>query len=339
MARARNIKPGLFSNELLVELPAFDRLAFIGLWCLADREGRLEDRVKRIKIELFPCDDYDVEEGLARLAAAGFISRYQVAGFSVIEIINFQKHQSPHGSEKDSTLPDINGYITVYERKKNVVVAGSQRKVPVGEQSFNVKEPLEPVNQPFDNALIPDCGILIPDSGFTDSPNQDQHHSLNAGEETPPVEQEQNPTVAKIAMVQAEAHEPHPLDAPQDEQGAHDPEPSPEPVDPKSPVEMTLDWVPDANLLKTYCVHFGVSTELFTRDAVAPFTAHHETTGLLQTQSKWVSLLVKWVKDDKNRASNVRPFVKREAPSRHTGFADRDYTAGLIQREDGTYAL
>ena len=107
MARARNIKPGLFSNELLVELPAFDRLVFIGLWCLADREGRLEDRVKRIKIELFPCDDYDVDAGLARLAAAGFISRYQVSGFSVIEIVNFQKHQSPHGTEKDSTLPDI----------------------------------------------------------------------------------------------------------------------------------------------------------------------------------------------------------------------------------------
>lgn len=316
MARARNIKPGLFSNELLVELPAFDRLAFIGLWCLADREGRLEDRVKRIKIELFPCDDYDVEAGLARLAAAGFISRYQAAGFSVIEIINFQKHQSPHGSEKDSILPDINGYLTVYERKKNVVVAGSQRKVLVGEQVFNVKKPLEPVNPPFDNALIPDCGILIPESGFTDSPNQDQHHSLNAGEEIPSSGFEGFGDLEELPLEEGEP-----------------------PVDPKAPVEMTLDWMPDANLLKTYCIHFGVSTDLFTKEAVAPFTAHHETTGLLQTQSKWVSLLVKWVKDDKNRASNVRPFVKRETPSRHTGFADRDYTAGLIQREDGSYAI
>lgn len=316
MARARNIKPGLFNNELLVELPAFDRLAFIGLWCLADREGRLEDRVKRIKIELFPCDDYDVEAGLARLAAAGFISRYQVAGFSVIEIVNFQKHQSPHGSEKDSTLPDINGYLSVYERKKNVVVAGSQRKVLVGEQSFNVKESLEPVNPPLDNALIPDCGILIPESGFTDSPNQDQHHSLNAGEEIPGSGFEGFGDLEEPPLEEAEV-----------------------PVDPKAPVEMTLDWMPDANLLKTYCIHFGVSTDLFTKEAVAPFTAHHETAGTLNTQSKWVSLLVKWVKDDKNRASNVRPFVKREALSRHTGFAERDYTAGLIQREDGTYAL
>ena len=31
MARARNIKPGLFSNEVIAELPAFDRLLFICL--------------------------------------------------------------------------------------------------------------------------------------------------------------------------------------------------------------------------------------------------------------------------------------------------------------------
>ena len=306
MVRARNIKPGLFSNELLVELPAFDRLAFIGLWCLADREGRLEDRVKRIKIELFPCDDYDVDAGLKRLAAAGFISRYQVSGFSVIEITNFQKHQSPHGTEKDSALPDINGYLTVYVRKGNVVVAGSQRKVLVGEQSFNVKEPLEPVNPPLDNALIPDCGFLNPDSL-----NQDQHHSLNANEEIPPVDLRQNPTVAKIAMVQP------------------GPEPTPEPVNPKAPVEMTLDWAPDANLLKTYCVHFGVSTELFNQGSIATFTAHHETEGSLNTQAKWVSLLVRWVRDDKTRASNVRQFPARRQSS-EPDFDDTAWAENLV---------
>lgn len=34
-------------------------------------------------------------------------------------------------------------------------------------------------------------------------------------------------------------------------------------------------------------------------------------------------------------ASNVHHFPQ----SRHTGFADRDYTAGLIEREDGSYAI
>lgn len=299
MARARNIKPGLFSNELMAELPAFDRLLFIGLWCLADREGRLEDRPKRIKMELFPCDTYDVEAGLANLASAKFITRYSVEGFSAIEIDNFQKHQRPHGTEKDSSLPDKDGYLTVNERKANGVITGVSRRVNVKEPQNNVKEQLEPVNPPLDNALI---------HRFSDSPipEEDQHHSHSAGEEPHP---ELNLETAL------------------------------EPVDPKAPVEMTLEWMPDENLLKTYCVHFGVSTDLFTREAIAPFTAHHETTGILQVQSKWVSLLVKWVKDDKHRASNVRQFPKRESQSRHTGFAERDYTAGLTMREDGSYAI
>ena len=53
MARARNIKPGFFKNEFLADLPFETRLLFIGLWTLADREGRLEDRPRKIKMELF----------------------------------------------------------------------------------------------------------------------------------------------------------------------------------------------------------------------------------------------------------------------------------------------
>lgn len=159
MARARNIKPALFTNELLAELPAFDRLLFIGIWCLADREGRLEDRPKRIKMELFPCDEYSVSDGLARLAESGFLDRYQIEGKSVIEVVNFQKHQSPHGTEKDSVLPDKNGYLTVYERKNKNAIPGTQRLVHVKEQLNNVISPLH-------NALIPDS--LIPDSLIQD---------------------------------------------------------------------------------------------------------------------------------------------------------------------------
>lgn len=124
--------------------------------------------------------------------------------------------------------------------------------------------------------------------------------------------------------------------------GEQDFEATAQPVDPKAPVEMTLDWVPDAKSLKTYCVHYGVSVDLFTPEAIAPFTAHHESSGGLQTQGKWVQMLVKWVKNDQNRASNVRPFPSKpvaQQASRHHGFADRDYTAGLKKREDGSYAL
>jgi hypothetical protein len=147
MARARNIKPGFFKNEMLTELAAFDRLLFIGLWCLADREGRIEDRPRRIKMELFPCDDYQVEQGLAALEQAGFIERFTVAGWAVIQVLNFAKHQSPHGTEKDGALPDRHGELTIHERKKNGCVTGEKRKV-------HVNPPLPNVNPPLDNALI-----------------------------------------------------------------------------------------------------------------------------------------------------------------------------------------
>lgn len=107
MARARNIKPSFFTNEDLVELPFEDRLLFIGLWTLADREGRLEDRPKRIKMAVFPADNVDVDSSLARLAKSRFITRYEARGIACIQVLNFAKHQNPHVREAASELPSI----------------------------------------------------------------------------------------------------------------------------------------------------------------------------------------------------------------------------------------
>jgi|GEM_PF-400172 len=105
MARARNIKPGFFRNADLVELSAETRLLFIGLWTLADREGRLEDRPRQIKMELFPADSFDVGSMLDQLQSSGFVIRYEVDSIKVLEVSNFIKHQDPHYKEKASELP------------------------------------------------------------------------------------------------------------------------------------------------------------------------------------------------------------------------------------------
>ena len=110
MARSRNIKPGLFKNEDLAECSIWARYIFPGLWCIADRAGRLEDRPKRIKGELLAFDSVDVEPLLAELTAYGFIARYEVAGKRVIQILTFCKHQNPHFREQDSELPAMPGW-------------------------------------------------------------------------------------------------------------------------------------------------------------------------------------------------------------------------------------
>lgn len=110
MARSRNIKPGLFKNEDLAECSIWARFLFPGLWCIADRAGRLEDRPKRIKGELLAFDTVDVEPLLAELASHDFIARYEVDGQKIIQILTFGKHQNPHFREQPSVLPPMPGW-------------------------------------------------------------------------------------------------------------------------------------------------------------------------------------------------------------------------------------
>ncbi|GFZ63703.1 hypothetical protein PSE10B_02250 [Pseudomonas amygdali pv. eriobotryae] len=83
-------------------------LLFEGLWLLADKAGRLEDRPLRIKGELFPYrDGLDIDGMLAWLAAEGFIVRYTVSGKRYIQVENFDKHQNPHRNEPESVIPSV----------------------------------------------------------------------------------------------------------------------------------------------------------------------------------------------------------------------------------------
>jgi hypothetical protein len=160
MARARNIKPSIMDNEELAELDPITRLLFIYLWMLADREGRLEDRPKRIAAQALAYDrTADVDAMLESLQRSGFITRYTAAGVACIQITNFIKHQAPHGTEKDGSLPDKNGMVTKHKRGKNGYASGEVELV-------NCALTVKPQS---DNALIPDSGFLIPDSLIPDS--------------------------------------------------------------------------------------------------------------------------------------------------------------------------
>lgn len=104
------MKPGFFTSETLGELPPLTRLLFVGLWCAADKEGRLLDRPKQLKAQLLPYDDCDVHAALDQLKDAGHILRYEAAGQQVIQVINFTVHQSLTTQEKtktESVLPEF----------------------------------------------------------------------------------------------------------------------------------------------------------------------------------------------------------------------------------------
>lgn len=150
MARARNIKPAIMDNEDLAELDGLTRLLFIYLWMLADREGRIEDRPKRIGAQALPYDrSADIDSMLNDLHRAGFILRYEVSGARFIQVLSFAKHQTPHVREADSELP---GPELATEKDVPKHCLGSAEASPRSPDSL------------IPDSLIPDTGLLIPDT-------------------------------------------------------------------------------------------------------------------------------------------------------------------------------
>lgn len=105
MPRIRYLKPDFFLDEDIAVLPHQHRLAFQGLWCYADREGRLEDRPQKLKALIFPYEDADMDQILDDLTKKPFIHRYTTDKKRFIQIIQFLKHQKPHHTERPSEIP------------------------------------------------------------------------------------------------------------------------------------------------------------------------------------------------------------------------------------------
>lgn len=158
MARARNIKPGLFKNELLGEADPLYTLLFVGLWTIADKEGRLENRPKRIRAEIFPYKfDVDLTLALDWLKDESFIAVYEFEGKSYIQINNWKRHQTPHHKEVDSVIPSPE-YVSKEKEKQRL--AQEQAMIEASKEQEQSKESAS-------SPLIPDS--LITDSGFSDT--------------------------------------------------------------------------------------------------------------------------------------------------------------------------
>jgi hypothetical protein len=113
--RIRTIKPeffhheGLFEAELETKLPL--RVAFAGLWCIADREGRFKWEPRRIGVQVLPYDGVDFSRVLDALATRAFVLKYRVGDACFGFIPSFLKHQVINNRESQSILPDPEGNI------------------------------------------------------------------------------------------------------------------------------------------------------------------------------------------------------------------------------------
>ena len=108
--RIRTIKPEFFLHESLFELERLSklpiRLAFAGLWCAADREGRFKWEPRKLGIQILPYDMIDFSRVLDALTSRGFVCRYASSSGEIGFIPSFTKHQIINNREKPSDLPE-----------------------------------------------------------------------------------------------------------------------------------------------------------------------------------------------------------------------------------------
>ena len=109
MARIRTIKPEFFRHEALFEIARKSglplRLAFIGLWTAADRDGRFKWRPRQLKLDVLPYDEVDFVAVLDALVSGGFVMKYVIDGDAFGVIPSWTRHQVINNREAASVLP------------------------------------------------------------------------------------------------------------------------------------------------------------------------------------------------------------------------------------------
>lgn len=142
MARIRTIKPEFFTSDDICALSPLARLLYVGLWCEADREGRLVWSPGVLKRRYLPDDTCD----FAGLADELFARRLVVLyGEGYAHIPSFGRHQHIGLREAQSKLPAPSG--------ESPQGRESEGKGKEGEGKEAASPPLQPQTKAHAHAL------------------------------------------------------------------------------------------------------------------------------------------------------------------------------------------
>lgn len=185
--RSRNIKPQLFTNDLLATADPLYTVVFEGLWCYCDREGRCEDRPTKIHLAVNPGRAYErTVEALDWLTTNGFIVRYHVGKSRYIAVPMFGKHQNPHYKEPPSVIPApplMADQASGFDPDDSGGNPGQEGQSSDDSDSIIGPKPEASPSMVGGKArLIPDSGFRIPDSPSQPFPPSRKGRLRDAGE-------------------------------------------------------------------------------------------------------------------------------------------------------------
>lgn len=90
--KIRSLRPAFFADTKMAQLTPYARILYMGLWCIADDEGRGRYLPKQIEGEVFPHEQVDIRGFLGELITAGRIVVYEAGGEPYFHIPTFLTH-------------------------------------------------------------------------------------------------------------------------------------------------------------------------------------------------------------------------------------------------------
>lgn len=116
MARIRTIKPDFWTDGNMVKLSPFARLLYIGMWNFTQCDhGHVADDAMKLKLQILPMDNVNIEELLAEIMAQGRVTRVASGdGRTYLHVTRFEDHQKidprwktrcPACAQQDSLIP------------------------------------------------------------------------------------------------------------------------------------------------------------------------------------------------------------------------------------------
>lgn len=142
MPRKRMIDPEFWLDEELAELSMEARLFYIGTWNFADDYGVIEYRTKKLKAQIFPYDDVDVERCIKELVKIGKLVPFSTNGRKYLYIKNFTKWQMINRPSKRRFAEPPQEIEDSLNTCKGLTEHSVSAHEQFTEQSVNTHEPL-----------------------------------------------------------------------------------------------------------------------------------------------------------------------------------------------------
>lgn len=171
MAKIRQIKPTMPTDEKLAEVSIPARHLFATGLMFFDDAGRMEYSPKRLKMQIFPAKrdmDLEIEPLIDELCEQGLWHRYEVSGRRYVCVPNFLKHQRTHKPTPSVIPPDPQNvpHGTPIKNREESFPSGEVGKKPeVLEVELEVDSSLPPKNSDF---LVEQIFRAYPDNDHRD---------------------------------------------------------------------------------------------------------------------------------------------------------------------------